>query len=555
MIEKLSLKFGKAPGSPPLSLDLTPITVFVGPNNSGKSKLLTEINQFCCTGQVNNQNVILEQVQFSALSTDEVKEGLRRVTLDPLPHEAVKPNHIFIGNGNHRFQIVEEALVNALLNTNEQLVTFCQWYLRFNTMMLDGQSRIGLVGDQSAGDLQQPSTSSFQTLFKDDALRAKLRQIVHEAFGYFLTVDATSLGTLRLRLSAQAPSSNLEECGIHKEAIEFQKRALPIDQASDGVKAFTGILTAILASDPHLLLIDEPEAFLHPSLAFKLGYEIARASTTSNKRLFVSTHSPNFVMGCIQSGAPVNIVRLTYRSGSATARLLSNQNILSLMRNPLLRSTGVISGLFFESVVVTEADSDRAFYEEVNERLLRLKPDRGIPNCLFLNAQNKQTIQTIIQPLRALGIPAAGIVDIDILKEGGAVWSNFLISASVPEIERNSLAIARSNLKQRFDATGKNMKRDGGIDLLNSDDHEAARNLFERLSEYGLFVVQGGELESWLKGLQASNHGPSWLIEVFEKMGEDPLDSGYLKPTDDDVWAFLGSVKQWLGDSIRKGIP
>jgi hypothetical protein len=153
------------------------------------------------------------------------------------------------------------------------------------------------------------------------------------------------------------------------------------------------------------LLVDEPEAFLHPSLAAKLGNEVALAAVKNDKRGFASTHSPQFVMGCIQSGVPINIVRPS--AGIATARLLPSNEILELMKNPLLRSTGVLNGLFYEHVIITESDADRAFYQEVNERLLRHKPDWGVPNCLFLNSQNKQTIQTIMQPLRKLGIPAA----------------------------------------------------------------------------------------------------------------------------------------------------
>jgi len=315
------------------------------------------------------------------------------------------------------------------------------------------------------------------------------------------------------------------------------------------------MITQIVAGDPTILLIDEPEAFLHPSLAFQLGNEISRLSVGAQKNLFVSTHSANFVMGCIQSGAPVNIIRLTYRSGVATARVLRNDDILQLMRNPLLRSTGVLGGLFYEFVVVTESDTDRAFYQEVNERLLRSGPDAGIPNCLFLNAQNKQTVQTLIRPLRELGIPAAAIVDIDVLKEGGAVWSGFLEGGFVPEIERQALALARAAVKTKFDATGRNMKRDGGIDLLHSGDKEAANNLFDRLSEYGLFVVRRGELESWLRGLAINGHGPSWLVSIFQKMGEDQMSPGYVRPAPGDVWGFVATLEQWLTNPNRKGIP
>ena len=116
------------------------------------------------------------------------------------------------------------------------------------------------------------------------------------------------------------------------------------------------------------------------------------------------------------------------------------------MRNPLLRSTGVLGALFYEFVIVTEADADRAFYQEINERLLDAGDGRGIPNCLFLNAQNKQTVKSIIKPLREIGIPAVAVIDIDILKEGGggAVWSDFMESCFVPDIEHQPLADCRT---------------------------------------------------------------------------------------------------------------
>jgi OLD-like protein len=225
------------------------------------------------------------------------------------------------------------------------------------------------------------------------------------------------------------------------------------------------------------------------------------------------------------------------------------------MRNPLLRSTGVLSGLFYEFVVVTESDADRAFYQEINERLLQFKPEWGIPNCLFINAQNKQTIHTVIRPLRQLGIPAAAVLDVDALKDGGATWTNLLSGANVPAIAHGSLATMRSVIKQAMDNTGKDMKHDGGVAILQRADREAALNLLGQVAEYGIFVVPGGELESWLKQLGASGHGPSWLISVFEKMGENPDARDFLKPTTGDVWAFIQKMKSWLVDANRKGIP
>ncbi|MEG5059498.1 AAA family ATPase [Microcoleus sp. A2-C5] len=555
MIKTIKLKFGKAPNQPPAEIDTTPVTVFVGPNNSGKSKVLSEIHYLCTNGQLNSMDVILSEIEFDSFTYDLAKEKVKKITLRPHSTEPLMPDHIIIGKGGIRNQIHEQTLFNALQDTKNQLNLFCRFYLAFNTLILDGRNRINLVSQQPAGDLQLPGCNSFMVLFKDEDKRKKVRRIIYDAFGLHFVVDPTNLGHLRLRLSSRPPITTSEECGIHDEAVQFHSNATLVEKASDGVKAFTGIVTEIIAGDPAVLLIDEPEAFLHPSLAFNLGKEIALTSSESEKRIFVSTHSSNFLMGCIQSGAPVNIVRLTYRGGIPTARVLSNQDILRLMRNPLLRSTGVISGLFYEFVIVTESDADRAFYQEINERLLRYHPDMGIGNCLFINAQNKQTIKTIIKPLRELGIPAVGIVDIDILKDGGKVWSDFLESSCVPELEHQSLANLRNAVKQKLDESGKNMKRDGGIEVLNDGDKEAANNLFDRLAEYGLFAVRGGELESWLLHLRATGHGPNWLIAVFEKMGEDPDSQDYLKPSNDDVWSFIAEIKKWFTNPTRKGIP
>lgn len=555
MISSFQLKFGRSPGGASECIAATPVTVFVGPNNSGKSQILREIERYCRTGQKDANDLLLAELSFSGLDPECAAQSIERIRQPPNPGEAQQVGHIFVGSRYGRQQVRLESLSQFIQAPGENVSAFCQWYLTHLTLMLDGRSRIGLVGQQGAGDLQRPPESSFQVLFRDDAKRHEVRRIVLDAFGRHFVLDPTHLGQLRIRLSERAPRDDIEERGIHADAVRFHAAAQVIDEASDGVKAFTGIVTEVMAGDPSVVLVDEPEAFLHPSLASKLAQEVARAALSADKRVFVSTHSPQFVMGCIQSGAPVNIIRLTYRAGVATARVLPSVEILELMRHPLLRSTGLLSGLFYEFVVVTESDADRAFYQEVNERLLQFRPEWGIPNCLFLNAQNKQTVQTLLRPLRKLGIPAAGVVDVDVLKEGGANWTNLLRSADVPPISHASFATMRSAVKSAMDATGQDMKRDGGVSILHASEKQAAEDLLDQLRQYGIFVVPGGELEAWLKTLGATGHGPAWLIDIFERMGEDPSNASFVRPTTDDVWSFLRDVRNWLVDPTRKGIP
>lgn len=555
MIRNITLKFGRAAGAVAEIINTSAVTVFVGPNNAGKSKVLQEILRYCREGTQNVNDVILHHIEFEPLTQEVAEQRIADIVLEPLRSETLQPDHIIVGKSNRRRNLPRQALLHNLLEPNATPQQFCSWYLVDKTLMLDGLNRINLVSPQSGGDLLGPPESSFQVLFRDNAKRGEVRRIVHDAFNLFLIIDPTYLGQLRLRLATREPASEMQERGLHADAIQYQSSAMLIDQASDGVKALTGIITETVAGDPAILLIDEPEAFLHPALASLLGKEMALTASAAGKRLFVSTHSANFVMGCIQSGAAVNIIRLTYRGNVATARLLPNAEVLRLMRNPLLRSTGVLSGLFYEFVVVTESDTDRAFYNEINERLLRHKPAFGIPNCLFVNAQNKQTVRTIIKPLRELGIPAAGIVDVDVVKDGGAVWTDFLRSGFIPEMEHQPLGGLRGAVTQKFAATGKDMKRDGGVELLGAEDKEAANNLFDKLAQYGLFTVRRGEIERWLPELNSTGHGPTWLIDVFEKMGEDPGRPHYVLPTETDVWEFMRTIKSWLVDPQRRGIP
>ena len=423
MIKNIKLKSGRASNVEKTIVDALPITVFVGSNNSGKSQILREIHQFCIEGNQNSNNKIIDNIELMAIVENEIEDAINKIKQEPYLDEMIHVDHILVGRNGERQQVHLPTYKNVLMNPNTAVHQFCYSYLRYNTLILNGNNRINLINTQTAGNLQDPPHSSFQMLFRNNEKRYQVRRIIYEAFGKYLVVDPTNLGQLSLRLSTRNPENELEERGIHEAAVDFYKNAMPIDYASDGVKAFTGMITEMVAGDPSILLMDEPEAFLHPSLAFKLGKEVAGIMSHSEKRLFVATHSPNFIMGCIQSGAPVNIVRLTYRDEVATSRILPNADILTLMRNPLLRSVGVLSALFYEFVIVTESDADRAFYQEINDRLLKFT-DKGIPNCLFLNAQNKQTVKTIIKPLRQLSIPVVGVVDIRSLAKVNLTASN-----------------------------------------------------------------------------------------------------------------------------------
>ncbi len=105
----------------------------------------------------------------------------------------------------------------------------------------------------------------------------------------------------------------------------FTQGATLISELSDGVQAYTGLVAAVMSLPHRILLIDEPEAFLHPPLAKRLGRDLADLATERDASLVVATHSADFLMGCLEANPNVVIVRLTYENRVATSRYLPSR--------------------------------------------------------------------------------------------------------------------------------------------------------------------------------------------------------------------------------------
>src|SRR5208282_5116261 len=174
---------------------------------------------------------------------------------------------------------------------------FCVSFAQHRLIKLDGAGRIALANPQAAGDLLSPQAGTFSVLFLNDSKRNEVRRILYDPFGTYFVVDPTQLGFFRICFSETAPLDPSRERSLDNQAITFFSNAIPVERMSDGVKAFAGIITEVIAGDPGILLLDEPEAFLHPSLSYKLGLELAKAVGNSSKRVFAATHSASFLMG------------------------------------------------------------------------------------------------------------------------------------------------------------------------------------------------------------------------------------------------------------------
>lgn len=545
VIENIELNCGRTTESKHLTLgEHTGVTIFVGPNNSGKSVLLNALFG-ALTGSASDRPSALKSVRAAAF-VESMLTGRKEF-------EGKGPDDIVTLNNHNQ---TKSDWINSFKHDQQWQKGIGPRFRRDECIWMNGTTRLAMLPNEMNASLTHPN-SALAILLSDDDRRKEFQETVFDGVGHYPFVDhVSSLGTLKLAFSTMRPQASTER-SIHNEMVAFVKQSVPRNFASDGFNAYVGMIGTVFASDYKCIFIDEPEAFLHPALARTLGKQLAQK--TQGKQIFAASHSADFVMGAIESGTPVRIVRLQFQNSAPTACLLDQDELNQFMNDPQLRSANVLSGLFAKSVVVGEADTDRAFYQEINTRLLTAKDPRGIENAVFLNAQNKQTVPKIVKLLRKMGVPTVGIVDLDVLAEGGTNWAHQMTGLGIPDAMHQSLETLRlgvfCSLKAASNnADRKDYKRRGGIELLDQGPREAAADLLSKLLEYGLLVVAKGEVEAWLSQLANDLSKHTWLREIFERLGNNPKGENYVLPTDGDVWDFIGSANQWLKNPNRKGM-
>lgn len=548
MLRSVSVNFSET-GS--FDLSTKGITIFVGPNNSGKSLVLREIEAIVSQNPPpSNLKIVTDfDIEWPDLTT--INDQVEKAKVSTPSN--VQLGHIHLGRinpgGGREASQVNVSTLTQIANEKTNKGWMATNFVKWGVIRLDGRSRFNLTNDQGGGDLEAPPQNVLAHLFQDESARASVRALVKDAFNVNFYVDPTNLGQLRIKLADGLLPT--DEQSLNVSARAFYRGATHIKDASDGVQAFTGIVTAVLSGEYHTILIDEPEAFLHPPLARKLGKSLAGIAAKRNGALLASTHSSDFLMGCVQASTAVKVVRLEYSQGKSRARSINPDSLDKFLKRPLMRSANVISGLFHDGVIVVESDNDRAFYSEIFYRLSEGKPD--YPSVLFVNAQNKQTIREIIGPLREFGVPAAAIPDIDILKDGGKTWTEWLKAAKIPSALHTGLGQQRAAIDAALKASGKDMKTNGGFELLAGQDRAAADLLFDSLEAFGVFPVRRGEVENWLPNLNVPGKKTDWAVAMLERLGSDASDPRYIKPTADDVWAFLEKIVSWIKNSARYG--
>ncbi len=129
MIEKITLKFGSSENKPKLEIEVKPLTIFVGPNNAGKSLILRDIVSFCQNGVV--QGPILESLVL--MPVQDIEKEIKKNTLKPLPTESINEGTtVIFGKRGARNHLPLETLKSLFSNPNANPQQLSEVFLKFN---------------------------------------------------------------------------------------------------------------------------------------------------------------------------------------------------------------------------------------------------------------------------------------------------------------------------------------------------------------------------------------------------------------------------------------
>ena len=114
-------------------------------------------------------------------------------------------------------------------------------------------------------------------LYLHDDLERRMCAYFRRAFGQDLIAHKAAGSEIPLLVGRDPGLQPNEDRTSGSYCRRLEASTVPLQQQGDGMRSFTSVILHLLASTtPSILILDEPEAFLHPPQATLLGELIAK---------------------------------------------------------------------------------------------------------------------------------------------------------------------------------------------------------------------------------------------------------------------------------------
>lgn len=518
------------------------VVLFVGPNNAGKSATLRALRDKL--QESTSVSPVVHAVEYAKSGTAADVLAWASNWGKRKDDQPGNPHYLALGA-----QVYEGQITYGWTNS-PNLGSLCRWLCHF----LSADERLHIGNPAPAIAFQQEGLHHpIHYLQRFDELEASLSAQFRKAFGVDLVVHRGAGSQVPL-LVGQRPELEAGEDRVSHSFVQRLERLPQLQTQGDGMRSFAGILLASSVGQESVLLVDEPEAFLHPPQAKLLGRLLVE-DKQPGRQLMIATHSSDILRGILDAGnKSLKVVRIRRTSDGNVVRVLNGQRLEDLWSDPLLRHSNILDGLFHEGVVVCEADADCRFYSALIDAAWdSIHGSEKKPDLMFTHCGGKDRLAVVIRALRELDVNVRAVADFDVLSNDqplrnvvealGGAWSDIekdwrIVKAAVdakrPELSTDDLRAqitqvlaevkepilpecSRSELQRLVKRTSawSTAKTVGSAFVPPGDPSKACKRLLSSLRSTGLDVVEAGELEGFARTI--GNHGPKWANEALQR--------------------------------------
>ncbi|WP_236168929.1 ATP-dependent nuclease [Pseudomonas atacamensis] len=518
-----------------IPLEDNSILVIIGPNNTGKSATLNSIRS-----RIRQEELLPSGLKSLLLKRTPELEKLKE---ELLPYSDPYGNYSLPGHSFH----------NNNLDTwwTEASETVGGYFANQNISDLTTRARLADCDPQPTFDnrVENSANHPFQYMYRDSELEAAISDVFHRAFKRDLIVHRAAGNSIPVYVG-ERPNMEPGEDRVSRSYLERLEKLDKLESQGDGVRSFVSIIARVITEKRSIQLIDEPEAFLHPPQAKLLSESIADLSTS--RQTIIATHSSLVVQGLLTKHANrISVVRLARPNNQLTASYLESAKVAELWRDPILRFSNILDGLFHEGVIVTEADADCRFYEALINASIETK---SRPDIHYTYSGGKDRLPIVISALIRLGVPVATIVDFDalnniqplrrIVEAHQGDWTAIERDWNTVKKAVEDKAVFLSGDKYRSEINVQLKKygagevvpkevlrevkkltrqaspwdcvKDSGVAAVAAGEPTLAiKRLLSELSSLGIFVAPNGEMEGFCRSV--GGHGPRWVEAILQR--------------------------------------